>query len=56
MKLTGLLKEKVDAVESKEEKKAIIAETGVELTDEEVEQIAGGRLPRKALNSAEKQV
>jgi len=42
MKLTGLLKDKVEAVETKEEKKAIISEAGMELTDEELEGIAGG--------------
>jgi len=44
MKLTGKLKEKVDAVETKEEKKAIIAEAGMELTDDELENAAGGKL------------
>jgi len=42
MKLTGELKEQVDAVETKEQKKAIIAEAGMELTDEELEGVAGG--------------
>jgi len=42
MKLTGILKDKVDAVESKEEKKAIIAEAGMELSDEELDGVAGG--------------
>jgi len=42
MKLTGVLKDKVDAVETKEEKRAIIAEAGIELTDDELEGVAGG--------------
>lgn len=48
MKLTGLLKDKVEAVETREEKKAIIAEAGMELTDEELDGVAGGnpRYPR----------
>jgi len=42
MKLTGILKEKVEAVETKEEKKTIIAEAGMELTDDELDVVAGG--------------
>jgi len=42
MKLTGELKEKVDAVGTKEEKRAIIAEAGMELSDDELEGVAGG--------------
>lgn len=42
MKLTGSLKDKVDAVATKEEKKAIIAEAGMELTDDELKDVAGG--------------
>jgi len=38
MKLT----DKVEAVETKEEKKAIIAEAGMEFTDDELESVAGG--------------
>ena len=44
MKLTGELKEKVEKAENTAEAKDIIAEAGVELTDEEVENVAGGRL------------
>ena len=44
MKLTGLLKNKVEEAQTKEEKKAIIAEAGMELTDEELEGVAGGNL------------
>lgn len=42
MKLTGLLKSKVEAASTKEEKKSIIAEAGMELTDDELEGVAGG--------------
>ena len=45
MKLTGELKEKVDKAETKEEAKKILAEVGLELTDAEMDQVAGG-LPR----------
>ena len=44
MKLTGELKDKVDAVETAEEKKDIIAQAGMELTDEELEGVAGGAI------------
>jgi len=42
MKLTGELKDKVESVETKEEMKAIIAEAGIELTDDELDGVAGG--------------
>ena len=42
MKLTGELKEKVEKAENKEEAKKIIEEADLEMTDEEVEQVAGG--------------
>lgn len=42
MKLTGKLKDKVDAVKTMEEKKAVIAEAGMELTNDELEGVAGG--------------
>ena len=42
MKLIGELKEKVEKAETKEEKKALIEEAGMELDDEELEQVAGG--------------
>ena len=43
MKLLGFLKDKVDKAETKEEKKNIIAEAGMELTDDELEGVAGGK-------------
>lgn len=42
MKLTGLLKRKVEESPTKEEKKQIIAEAGMELTDEELDVVSGG--------------
>ena len=39
MKLTGDLKEKA---ENQEEEKGLIKDAGMELTDEEMEQVAGG--------------
>ena len=41
MKLVGELKDKVEKAETKEAKK-IIKEAGMELTDEEINQVAGG--------------
>ncbi len=43
MKLLGELKEKVENAETKEEAKKVIEEAGMELTDEEMDQVAGGR-------------
>ena len=42
MKLTGKLKEKVEQTETKEQAKELIADAGMELTDEEVDQVSGG--------------
>jgi len=42
MKLKGILKEKVEAVESREEKKDLIEEAGMELTDSELDAVTGG--------------
>ena len=42
MKLTGVLKQKVDEAETMETKKDIIADAGMELTDDELEKVAGG--------------
>ena len=42
MKLTGELKDKVEKAENQEEAKKIIKEAGIELTDEEMNQVAGG--------------
>ena len=49
MKLTGDLKEKVEKTENKEEAKELIEEAGMELTDEEMDQVAGGA-PRPTLD------
>ncbi len=42
MKLVGELKEKVEKTESKEEAKKVIEEAGMELTTEELDEVAGG--------------
>ncbi|MCR4990095.1 MAG: Nif11-like leader peptide family natural product precursor [Lachnospiraceae bacterium] len=42
MNLVGDLKEKVETAESKEEAKQLIQDAGVELTEEEMEQMVGG--------------
>ena len=42
MKLTGILKTKVDKAETMEEKKGIIADAGMELNDDELNEVAGG--------------
>ncbi len=43
MKLVGELKDKVEKVENQAEAKEIIKEAGMELTDEEMDQVAGGK-------------
>ena len=42
MKLIGNLKKKVENAKTKEETKDIIAEAGMELTDDELEKVSGG--------------
>ena len=42
MKLIGELKDKVEKAENQEEAKKIIEKAGMELTDEEMDQVAGG--------------
>ena len=42
MKLVGELKEKVEQTTTKEEAKEVIEEAGMELTDEELDTVAGG--------------
>ena len=46
MELTKELKEKVEKAESVEEGKKILKDAGVELTDTELDQIAGGMYER----------
>ncbi len=41
MKLVGGLKDKVEKAENQEEAKEIIKKAGMELTDEEMDQVAG---------------
>lgn len=42
MRLIGKLKEKVEQAESIREKEDILKETGIELTQEELQQVVGG--------------
>lgn len=42
MKLIGNLKESVEKAETEKERKELIAQAGIELTDEEMEQISAG--------------
>ena len=51
MKLVGKLKESVAKAENKEQAKEAIKQAGMELTDEEMDQVSGG-LAYKATNSA----
>ena len=51
MKLIGTLKNKVDKAKNKEEARKLIAEAGMELTDEEMEQVSGGLSHSKARES-----
>ena len=48
MKLVGELKDKVEKAETKGEAKEIIKDAGMELTDEEMDQVAGGGVPEAA--------
>lgn len=51
MKLVGELKKKVENAQTLEEKKDIIKKAGIELTNDEVEEISGGfqRIPRRPI-------
>ena len=42
MKLTGELKKQVEKTDNMDEKKRLIEEAGMELSDEELDQVAGG--------------
>jgi hypothetical protein len=42
MKLVGDLKKQVEETKTKEEAKEVIEKAGMELTDEELDQVAGG--------------
>ena len=42
MKLTGDLKNQVEKAESKDEKKKLIKEAGMELTEKELDMVSGG--------------
>ncbi len=51
MKLVGELKKEVEKIETKEGKKEAIKKAGMELSDEELDQVAGGFIPRPKLRS-----
>ncbi len=48
MELTGKLKEQVEQAKTKEEAKDLIAQAGMELTDEELDSVAGGLTANQA--------
>ncbi len=48
MQLTGNLKKQVEKAENQEEAKKTIKEAGMELTDEEMDQVAGGKNTRRS--------
>ena len=54
MKLVGELKNKVEKAENQEEAKKIIKEAGMELTDEELDQVAGGVIWRLSYDDRSK--
>ena len=47
MKLTGHLKERVDQAAGREEKRSLIEQAGMELTDDELDQVSGGGGPER---------
>ena len=49
MELSKELKEKLKKAESEEEAKKILEDAGVELTDEEMDQVAGGKMVKVIL-------
>ena len=53
MKLVGELKDKVEKAENQEEAKKIIKEAGMELTDEELDQVAGGVIWRLSYDDSQ---
>ena len=46
MKLVGNLKKQVEETKNKEEAKEVIEKAGMELTDDELDQVAGGGIGR----------
>lgn len=54
MKLTGELKDKVEAAETMEEKKDIIEKAGMALNDDELDEVTGGFYGVQARGAASK--
>ena len=48
MRLIEKLKDKVEKAETKQETKEIIKDAGMELTDKEMDQVAGGKNTRRS--------
>ena len=49
MELSGDLKKQVEQAETKEEKKKLIENAGMKLTDEELDQVSGGLFSNRVL-------
>ena len=56
MKLTGNLKKQVEQTESKEEARKVIRQAGMELTDEELDQVSGGAIQTVRTGSSRAEV
>ena len=52
MKLIGELKKQVESTNTKEEAKDVIANAGMELTDEELDNVVGGSTPHNFIKDA----
>ncbi|MBO7662870.1 MAG: bacteriocin [Clostridia bacterium] len=56
MKLTGKLKKQVDEAANREEKRSLIEQAGMELTDDELDQVSGGEYRGGLLYEMQKQL
>ena len=52
MKLIGELKKQVESTATKEEAKDVIANAGMELTDDELDNVVGGSTPNNFIKDA----
>ena len=52
MKLIGELKKQVESTATKEEAKDVIANAGMELTDDELDNVVGGSTPHNSIKDA----